>query len=426
MHCQSWNTLKEVKISKDKLEPSKVRKAEIKSLKKYTTKGKNRAKSGFDEVDRVLGGGIVPGEVILIAGEPGIGKTSLLLQILNNVSKESFKGIYISAEESVDQISLHAKRLGINKKLKIICDDDIDAIIKTLESEKIALLILDSIQTVKTTDLRGIAGGIGQVKECASRIADFSKRNNIASIVVSHITKGGDIAGPKILQHLVDAVLYLEGEKHSKIRLLRAFKNRYGSTNELGVLDFDSKGFSDAKNPSERFIQSSKNQLGICKGIIFEGQRPILVEVQALVSNSVFSMPQRIAVGVTRSKIQMLSAVLSKYTKINLNSKDIYVNIANGLRIDDTAFDLPIAIAILSSAMNIQISADLIAIGEISLTGGIHPGLHLEEKTRALKRLGYKDIFISKNNNLQKGSRLQFHQVFNVNEVSKMLKNRVK
>jgi DNA repair protein RadA/Sms len=393
--CGSWGSFKRIVVTtSDSEEVRNEEKAEIEKVDLSKDKSKDRLKSGFFEFDRVLGGGVVGGEVILLGGEPGVGKTTLLLQLLNSIDSSKGKCVYVSSEESSEQLSIHAKRLGLRGSWRVICEGDIDIVLNTLKDEDLSLVIVDSIQTVKTDDLRGLPGGVGQVKECASRMVDFAKSRSVAVILIGHITKGGDLAGPKILEHIVDAVFYLEGDPSGNIRLIRSIKNRFGSTREIGVFSFGKKGFADVKDPSEAFILSTEPRIGVCKGVIFEGRRAILVEVQALISKSTFSLPQRVVSGIKRAKIQMLCALLSKFTKARLVDKDVYVNIANGLKVEDSSLDLAVCIALLSSYFEKKVNPKRVAIGEASLTGKIHSTGNLVDKMEALKRLGYEDVIV--------------------------------
>lgn len=395
--CGSWGSFKKVSVPKS--DPQGIRKrnkVKVEKILSARRKIYSRLKTGFLEFDRVLGGGLVEGEVVLLGGEPGVGKTTLLLQLLNNVHSPKSKCLYVSSEESLEQLSVHTERLGLSRNWDVICNDDIDAILATLRGRKLALVVIDSVQTINTKDLAGLSGGVGQVRECASRIVNFAKSEGIAVVLIGHITKGGDLAGPKVLEHIVDAVFYLEGDPTNNIRLIRGIKNRFGSTREIGVFSFEQKGFSDVKNPSEIFILSKEPRVGICKGVIFEGRRAILVEVQALITKSTFSLPQRVVSGIKKAKVQMLCALLSKYTKANLLEKDVYVNIANGLKADDSSLDLCICIALLSSYLNKEVDPSKVAIGEVSLTGQVHPTDLLLEKLKALERLGYKDVVVPK------------------------------
>jgi len=394
LNCGSWNSLK--KVENSGLEnKSSVKSSTLINVSKIDVKNESRLKTLSKEFDRVLGGGIVSGEVILIGGEPGIGKTTFLMQFLNRINSSKQKCIYVSAEESLEQLAVHIDRLGINSDISMISDNDIDSILSALSKGKSSVVVIDSIQTVKTLDLAGLPGGIGQVKECTSRIANFAKKRGITFILVGHITKGGDLAGPKVIEHLVDAVLYLEGDSADDIRVIRSVKNRFGSTKEIGVFRYGKRGFSDIKSPSKIFVLSKQPRVGICKSIIFEGQRPILIEVQALVTKCAFSFPQRIVNGIKKSKIQMLCALLSKYTKADFFKRDIYINIPRMSKLEDASLDLCICIALISSYFNKTVSSERIAIGEASLTGQIHKSSRMDEKLKALDRLGYKEVVLS-------------------------------
>lgn len=395
--CGNWGSLKKFTKKKNISKVTKkVGNIKIEKIASFENKEDTRVSTAFSEFDRVLGGGFIKGEVILLGGEPGIGKTTLLLQMLNNVVLKKHHCVYISAEESYEQLSVHAKRLGLSSKLDIICEDDIDAVIAVLLDKKFVLVVVDSIQTIKTDDLKSLPGGVGQVKECTSRIVEFAKSTGAAVVLVGHITKGGDLAGPKIIEHLVDGVFYLEGDSTSNTRFLKGVKNRFGSTSEIGIFSLTNKGFSDANNPSEMFVLSREPRIGICRGVTFEGRRVILIEVQALITKSTFSMPQRVVSGISKSKVQMLCALLSKYTKANFLDKDVYINIANGIKTSDSSLDLSICIALLSSYFNKKVDPLKVAVGEVSLTGQVQPVYMLKEKLKVLGGLGYKDMILPK------------------------------
>lgn len=389
--CGSWNSFKEIEKEAKK---QKVKKIEPRKLKNYNVSKRERVRTGFEELNRVLGGGIIAGEVVVMGGDPGIGKTTLLLQMVDDLTSRKISCAYISAEESPEQIFVHSQRLGLSGDFDIISSDNVDAIVATLAEQKYSLVIVDSVQTIRTLDMKGLPGGIGQVRECASRITECAKKNAVTVFLVSHITKGGDLAGPKTLEHIVDAVLYLEGDREHNVRILRGVKNRFGSTREIGVFQIDGEGYKDATNPSEMFIRSIDARVGVCKGVIFEGNRPLVVEIQSLVTPNAFSMPQRVVSGFRKPKVQMLAALLSRYTKAHLSDHDIYVNIANGLKVEDSSLDLCLCIAMLSSFYNKKIGPDVVALGEVSLTGQVHRTPHLFEKVEALNRMGYKKIIL--------------------------------
>jgi DNA repair protein RadA/Sms len=394
-NCGKWGTLKLVDKSSGVTKTKRAPVVKVENISgKTQTAHTSRMSTGFKEIDRVLGGGLVKGEVLLLGGHPGVGKTTLLLQILNKIQTKN--GIYVSGEESSEQLSVHAKRLQLDGRFSFISSNNIDAIIETIKEVKSPVIVIDSIQTVATTDLNSIAGGVGQVKECTSRLIQFAKKTGTVILIVGHINKGGDIAGPKVIEHLVDGVFYIEGDSSSKIRIIRSIKNRFGSTREVGVFEFGEKGYSDARNPSEIFVLTKDPQIGVCKGVVFEGRRALIVEIQALVTNSVFNIPQRVVSGLKKVKVQMISALLTKHAKSNLLDKDIYVNVANGLKVDDSSVDLSVAVAILSSLLNKKIDDNRVAIGELSLTGKVHTGSNINEKLKTLKELGYKKLILPK------------------------------
>ncbi len=416
-NCGNWNTLKIVSngVSRSK----KI--AKVEKVGKVISH--ERIKTGFSEFDRTLGGGFVKGEVILISGEPGVGKTTLLLQLLQNIIKSGKNGVYISAEESLEQISYHSKRLGINVTIEAVFNNDIDKILSTISKNKYQFAVIDSIQTVKTEDLKGIPGAIGQVKECTSRIVEYAKKFGIVVCIVGHITKGGDLAGPKTIEHLVDGVFYLEGDSSHGVRILRGVKNRFGSTSEIGVFTFDHLGFADATNPSEMFVLTKDSSVGVSKGVIFEGNRAMIIEIQSLISKSVFALPQRVVSGIKRTKVQMFCALLSKHLKMNFLDKDVYINIANGFKVSDSSLDLSICISLVSSYLDRKVDSDIVAIGEVSLTGRIHNTPYLNEKLKALRRLGYSDIIIPEESLLTKTSKkCKYRYISHVSDIVKIFK----
>lgn len=394
--CGKWDTLKLVK--EESSSKGSKRKENIVSISKVSSSNpkddKPRIKSGFSELDRVLGGGFVNGQVLLVGGDPGIGKTTLLLQLLDRLQDQRQKVIYASGEESSEQLSVHATRLDLDNEISVISTGNIDSVLATVGKKKLNVLVVDSIHTFHTKDLNSVTGGVGQVKECTSRLVDYAKQKGVIVIIVGHITKGGDIAGPKTVEHLVDSVLYLEGDSASKIRLVRSVKNRFGSTREVGVFFLGKRGFEDSKNPTEAFILSQKKQAGVCKGLIFEGRRGLLVEIQTLVTDCIFSAPQRVVSGLKKVKAQMICAMLTKHTKANFLNKDVYINTANGISADDSSLDLAISVALLSSYFEVKIDPKKVAIGELSLTGEVHTGENIVEKVSLLQKLGYKKLLL--------------------------------
>ncbi len=398
IRCGEWGTLKEIEVndrlSRDERLKNQITSKKIISISTGDKSSLQRLNTGFDELDRVLGGGLVKGEVVILGGEPGIGKTTLLMQVLNNVEKQKKRGIYVSAEESLEQISTHADRLKLDKNIEVICSNDIDSTIGCIKDKDLDLVIIDSIQTIRTEDMKGLSGGVGQVKECTSRIVDYAKTKGVPVILVGHITKEGDIAGPKVIEHLVDAVLYIEGDASTEVKVIKSLKNRFGSTREIGVFNFSVNGFSDASSTSEIFLQSHEPRVGVCKGIIFEGHREILTEVQALTVKNIFNIPQRVVKGISKAKVKMICALLTKYTRANLQERDVYMNIANNLKVEDNSLDLSVAISLLSSYFNKQVKPSRIAIGEISLTGKIYSTYLIKEKITSVRNLGYDEVLV--------------------------------
>ena len=404
-NCGEWGTLLEtIKESKSASRSGGSAKAEIKNLSDVKALETKRTSTGFGEFDRVLGGiddgqGFVSGEVILVSGEPGIGKSTLLLQVISNLSKKGEKVMYVSAEESAEQIFVRAKRILGNELGKIqipmLNIADIDAVIDALDKEKPKFVVLDSIQTVFTQELRSLPGGTSQVKECASRITTYAKRNNVTVIIVGHVTKEGIIAGPKLLEHLVDCVVSLEGESNSGYRILRSGKNRFGSTNEVGVFEMSDKGMVDVNDVSKLFIGEHGNgAVGVCTSAIIEGNRILLVEVQALTNATPFALPKRVSEGISNSKLQLLCAILSRHAGINLSDKDVYVNIAGGLKVKEPAVDLAVCLAIASSAKNKALKPNSISFGEVSLTGDLRAVSRMDDRVKEAKRLGYKSLYV--------------------------------
>ncbi len=407
--CGEWNSLVETLIPKTKKSllietetslPQKL--SQIKSL------SLNRIKSGFSEFDRVLGGGLVQGSVVLVAGEPGIGKSTLMLQLAEKVG-----GFYISGEESLQQIKIRAERLGIKTdNLWFLSATDVDRILEVIDKwggrgeigtgdekakkEKISplsLVIIDSIQTLTTQDLEGSAGVVGQVKECASRLVKTAKSKNLPIFLVGHVTKEGAVAGPKILEHMVDTVLYLEGERFGVFRLLRATKNRFGATDEVGIFEMTDKGMIEVENPSKIFL--SQRQKGVPGSVIaatIEGTRPVLIEIQALVTPTQLAIPRRIASGIDYNRLQLICAVLGKKLGLPLAANDVFVNLAGGLKVEEPGIDLGVALAIYSSFKNLSLGSNTVVFGELGLLGEIRNVSQVNLRIKEAKRLGFTKI----------------------------------
>jgi DNA repair protein RadA/Sms len=352
------------------------------------------------EFDRVLGGGIVPGSLVLIGGDPGIGKSTLMLQEAALLAKSDFKVLYVSGEESLMQTKMRADRLGLNgENLFVLTENNLENILYEVDHVNPQLMVIDSIQTMYRAELASAPGSISQVRESAQQFLRLSKSRNIPVFLIGHVTKEGYIAGPKVLEHTVDTLLYIEGDKDHFFRILRAVKNRFGSTNEIGVFEMTEKGLIEVSNPSEIFLSQRASDISgsvvIC---VMEGSRPILLEVQALVSPSNYGLPQRSATGIDPKRLSMLLAVLEKRVGIRIGTFDVFVNAVGGVRIDETAADMGIALAIASSLKNQVINPDVVMIGEIGLGGEIRPVPQIERRIGEAEKLGFKEMIVPKAN----------------------------
>ena len=394
--CGKWNTLKEQpnfeKSSKKRSEA--VKKITITSLSKVKNSKKSRLSTGIYEFDRVLGGGVVPGEVILLTGQPGIGKSTLVLQAF-----QKLKVLYISGEESAEQVKNRAERLSVNlDNLSFSADLQIESIIGSLDELKneIEIVIIDSIQTIYSKDVEGPVAGVSQLKEVTKKIVNFAKQSNLPILLIGHINKEGEIAGPKTLEHFVDCVLEIEGEKVSNFRLLRASKNRFGSTDEIGIFEMKQKGMSEVKNPlvfleTEKKLEPGKAIVGVS-----EGNRPFFFEIQTLVVPTNFMNPRRVVKGLDFNKVQLLLAVVKKNINLPLDRYDVFVNVVGGVSIKSTAADLGLIASLISSFKNIALPANSLFIGEVGLLGEIRPSYMEEKIIEESKRLGFKKIYSSK------------------------------
>ena len=361
-------------------------------------KGKiNRNNTGIPEVDRVLGGGILTGSMILLGGSPGVGKSTLALQIIPGLNS---KVLYVSAEESEDQLALRAKRLGINSNLiHLSTENNAQVILDQVALLKPKLLILDSIQTIYSDNIDSIPGSPGQIRECGQQFLTMSKQNSVSVIVIGHVTKEGIIAGPKMLEHMVDTVLYLEGDPRFDHRVLRSEKNRFGTTNEVGIFQMSKQGLEEVSNPSELFLaERTKEVPGSAVFPALEGTRPILVEVQALVSNANFGTPQRNANGIDYKRLSMFLAVLEKRLGMVMGTKDVFVNLVGGLRISDPSADLAVITALASSAKDIIIPQDTVLVGEVGLVGEVRSVAKLDKRVAETEALGFKQIIVPQSN----------------------------
>lgn len=395
-NCGEWNTLIETvkDVSGAKLQASQVSLGPLVAPQKLSQVRhieKNRVKSGFAEFDRVMGGGVVPGSVTLLAGDPGIGKSTLLLHILGTVG-----GLYVSGEESAEQVKLRAKRLGIEgENIAILPETNAERIVGVLTGlTEQHLVIVDSIQTLASSDLDGMAGSVGQIRHSAEVLIAAAKTQGIPMIIIGHVTKEGAIAGPKVLEHMVDTVLYLEGERFANARILRTLKNRFGAVEEVGIFEMAEEGLKEVSNPSALFLQDRvKNVPGSVVTVILEGTRPMLVEIQALAVSTQLAMPRRVGSGVDYNRLQLLVAILSKRLNLPLGGFDIFVNVSGGLKVAEPAADLAIALAILSSFKNKAMDPKAAVFGELGLLGEVRRVGSEERRIKEAKRLGFTTIF---------------------------------
>ena len=350
----------------------------------------NRIPVGSGEFSRVLGGGIVPGSLVLIGGDPGIGKSTLLIQVAAQVADASGTVLYVSGEESPQQIKMRAERLGIGSpSLYVLAETNLSAILDQIETLKPSLVVVDSIQTVYTDDLESAAGSVGQLRECAVRLMHAAKSSHIPIFLIGHVTKEGAIAGPRVLEHIVDTVLYLEGERFQSYRLLRAVKNRFGSTNEVGVFEMREEGMIEVLNASQVFLAERSQAPGSAILVTLEGTRPLLVECQALTSTTSFGLPRRTANGLDYNRLLILTAVLSKRVGLGLANQDIFVNVVGGMQVDEPAADLGTALAIASSFRDIPVLADLVAVGEVGLSGELRSVSQIDKRLNEAAKLGF-------------------------------------
>ena len=423
--CNEWNTCYEEKInlkSSGKLASKKT--ATTVKLDDVKKQDIVRTKTGFDELDRVLGGGLVKGSLTLLGGEPGIGKSTLILQICDKIKGEG-QVLYVSGEESAQQIKIRADRLGIkNNDIVFLGETDIDVIEDAILKTNPKLVIIDSIQTMYSDEITSGPGSVSQVREITARIMKMCKQEEITTIIIGHVTKDGNIAGPRVLEHMVDTVLYLEGERYFAYRILRGVKNRFGSTNEIGMFEMNDIGMCEIDNPSSVLLsEKNENVAGSIVVASIEGTRPILVELQALTATSVFGMPRRTANGIDYNRLTLLIAVLEKRTGLPLGNQDVYLNIVGGIKINEPALDLGIILAVSSSFKNIPIPNDVIAIGEVGLTGEVRSVNQIEKRIKEAEKLGFKKCIIPESNKklLKDTYKLDIIGVQNISEAMRCL-----
>lgn len=391
--CKEWNTFAEEKVVSIKGQKSSGEKqVQAVTLSSVTIDEDERMTTELVELDRVLGGGIVPGSLVLVGGDPGIGKSTLLLQVCQKLSAMNKKVLYISGEESLKQIKLRANRMGeFSENLYLLCETSLNLIQTAIEREKPDVVVIDSIQTMYNEEIGSAPGSVSQVRESTNVFMQLAKGMNIAIFIVGHVTKEGTVAGPRVLEHMVDTVLYFEGDRHASYRILRGVKNRFGSTNEIGVFEMRKEGLVEVENPSE-FMLSGKpeNASGSVVACAMEGTRPMLMEIQALVCKSNFGMPRRTAAGIDYNRVNLLMAVLEKRVGLPLSGYDAYVNIAGGIRMNEPAVDLGIIMAVASSYKNRPVSEDTIVFGEVGLSGEVRAVTMPEQRVAEAKKLGFK------------------------------------
>ena len=395
--CKEWNTFVEEKVIASSVTSGikTDREIQIVSLSEVNADDQDRITTGMAELDRVLGGGIVPGALVLVGGDPGIGKSTLLLQVCQKLS-ENRSVLYISGEESLSQIKLRANRMGtFQENLKLLCETNLAAIRSVIEKRKPELVIIDSIQTMYSEEVTSAPGSVSQVRESTNVFMQLAKGLGITIFIVGHVTKEGTVAGPRVLEHMVDTVLYFEGDRHASYRILRGVKNRFGSTNEIGVFEMRQNGLVEVENPSEYMLSGKpENASGSVVACSMEGTRPLLIEIQALVCESNFGMPRRTATGTDYNRVNLLMAVLEKRIGLHLGNCDAYVNIAGGIRMNEPAIDLGIVMAIVSSYKNRPIDEKMIVFGEVGLSGEVRAVNMPEQRVAEAKKLGFETCVV--------------------------------
>jgi len=404
--CNQWNTFVEEIIEKENAKESwqsssigaQPVKSKARRLKDISVEEQSRLNTQSQELNRVLGGGLVPGSVILLGGEPGIGKSTLLLQLALNM--KDLQILYVSGEESEQQVKMRAERLNISSDdCYFLTETNIQRVFQQVKEVKPQVLIVDSIQTLQSEHIESAAGSVSQIRECAGEFQKFAKQTHVPVFLIGHITKDGSLAGPKVLEHMVDTVLHFEGDRNHGYRILRTMKNRFGSTSELGIFEMSGNGLREVNNPSEILLsQREENLSGIAIAASMEGMRPMLIEIQALVSSAVYGTPQRSTTGFDARRLNMLLAVLEKRSGFRLSIKDVFLNIAGGLKVDDPAIDLAVVCAILSSNENVEIDQKICFAAEVGLSGEIRSINHIDQRISEAEKLGFESIVISKYN----------------------------
>lgn len=417
--CREWNTMVEetvVTAGKGKSTKTAHEKAVPASFSEISLEKEERMQTHIEELNRVLGGGLVPGSLTLVGGDPGIGKSTLLLQVCREMSADGHKVLYISGEESLKQIKLRANRIGeFSDNMRLLCETNLEIIEETLEREKPEIVVVDSIQTMYQESVSAAPGSVSQVREATGVFLRLAKGFNISILIVGHVTKEGTVAGPRVLEHMVDTVLYFEGDRQDSFRLLRSVKNRFGSTDEIGVFEMRSTGMAEISDPSTLFITGT-DLPGCAVTCAMEGTRPMMVEVQALLSTSPFSNPRRMAAGLDNNRLVLLLAVLEKKAGLRFYDKDVYTNVVGGIRLDERAGDLAVAMCIAGAGADIALPPRTAILGELSLTGEVRPVNRLDKRIQECARLGFSHIVVPNSDTLPKVDGLNYTRVKNIRE----------
>ena len=420
--CFEWNTLVEALNSEVTLAKSSGyagQLVETTKLSHIILEDTARISTGLPEVDRVLGGGIVPGEVILIGGDPGIGKSSILAQIMTYLS-QNYRALYVTGEESLQQVAIRSRRMGLHEEdLLLASQTDVEGICHLARKEKPSVMVIDSIQTMQLTDIPSAAGSVTQVRESAAALTKYAKQNNCAIFLVGHVTKSGEVAGPRVLEHIVDCVVFIEGQNDGRYRIMRAMKNRFGAVNEIGIFVMTDKGMREVKNPSALFLSRQEDGVtGSVVSSVWEGSRPLLIEVQALADENAFGNPRRVSIGVDNNRLVMLLAAMHRHAKVFSADKDIFINVSGGVKVTETSVDLALVIAVISSMRDIIIDSDWLIFGEVGLSGEVRPVAYGQERIIEAEKHGFKTAIIPYANQPKHyQGKMKIHPVKNLNEV---------
>ncbi|MGE5445152.1 MAG: DNA repair protein RadA [Ignavibacteriales bacterium] len=399
--CGEWNSYVEERVASEKRSRGRMpRNSTSIAITQIESAKEERIETGIGELDRVLGGGFVPGSLVLVGGDPGIGKSTLALEMVNNVSLSKMSVLYVTGEESPEQVKMRAERMGVGSdRLFVFAETSVENILDEIDKLSPKLAVIDSIQTIYTEDFPSAPGSVGQIRESAAKIMQYAKTNGTAIFLIGHVTKEGTIAGPKVLEHLVDTVLYFEGGREHPYRILRAVKNRFGSTNEIGVFEMHESGLEEVKSPSEIFLsERPANASGSVVVPSLEGTRPILVEIQALVSPCNFGVPRRTTIGLDYNRVSLLAAVLEKRAGLRISGQDIFMNVAGGVRIEEPAIDLGISTSLASSLLNRPVESDIVVFGEVGLAGEVRGVSQVELRLKEAEKLGFKKCVLPRIN----------------------------